>query len=60
MAHRLAPYQTVVTAVVAKRGRLDGIAVLGPQPDRHAEEMGYWQETGQASYPQMEAARGRL
>ena len=60
VAHRLAPYQTVVTAVVANRGRLDGIEVLVQQPDRHAEEMVYLQETGQASYTQMEAARGRL
>jgi len=30
------------------------------QPDRHEEEMAYLQETVQASYTQMEAARGRL
>ena len=58
--HRLAPYQTVVTAVMANRARLDGIEVLVQQPDRHAEEMAYLQETGQDSYAQMEAARGRL
>jgi hypothetical protein len=58
--HRLAPYQTVVTAVVANRDRLDGIEVVVQQPDRHAEEMAYLQETVQASHTQMEAARGRL
>jgi hypothetical protein len=58
--HRLARYQTVVTAVVANRGRLDGIEVVVQQPARHEEEMAYLQETVQASYTQMEAARGRL
>jgi hypothetical protein len=60
VTHRLAPYQTVVTAVVANRARLDGIEVVVQQPDRHAEKMAYLQETVQASYTQMEAARGRL
>jgi len=58
--HRLASYQTVVTAVVAKRGRLDGIEVVVQQPDRHEAEMAYLQETGQARYTQLETARGRL
>jgi hypothetical protein len=58
--HRFAPYQTVVTAVIANRVRLDGIEVVGQQPDRSEEELAYLQETVQASYPQMEAARGRL
>jgi hypothetical protein len=60
VAHRLARYQTVVTAVVANRGRLDGIEVVVQQPDRHAEERAYLPETVQASYTQREAARGRL
>jgi hypothetical protein len=58
--HRLARYQTVVTAVVANRGRLDGIEVVVQQPDRHEEEMASWQATGHARYTQLEAARGRL
>jgi hypothetical protein len=58
--HRLAADQTVVTAVVAKRGRLDGIAVVGQQPDRHAAEMAYVQETGPACYAPLATARGRL
>ena len=58
--HRMVPYQTVVTAVVANRSRLDGIEVQVQQPDRHEEEMAYLHETVQASYAQMEAARGRL
>jgi hypothetical protein len=60
VAHRLARSQTVVTAVVANRGRLDGLEVVVQQPDRHAEEMAYLQETVHASYRQREAARGRL
>jgi hypothetical protein len=58
--HRLAAYQTVVTAVVANRSRLDGIEVVVQQLDRYEEEMAYLQETVQARYAQMEAARGRL
>src|SRR5207253_9534765 len=58
--HRLAPYQTVVTAVIADRARLDGIEVLVQQPNRQEEEMAYLQETVRESYPQMEEARGRV
>ena len=57
---RLVPYQTVVTAVIANRARLDGIEVLVQQPNQQEEELAYWHETVRASYPQMEAARGRL
>ena len=39
--HRLVPYQTVVTAVIANRARLDGIEVLVQQPNRQEEEMAY-------------------
>lgn len=58
--HRLVPYQTVVTAVIANRARFDGIEVVVQQPDRYEEELAYLQETVQASYAQLEAARGRL
>jgi hypothetical protein len=58
--HRLVPYQTVVTAVIANRARLDGIEAVVQAPDRSEEEMAYLKETVQASYAQMEAARGRL
>jgi hypothetical protein len=57
---RLAPYQTVVTAVIANRARLDGIEVLGQPPSRQDEELAYWQETRRASYTQMEDARERV
>ncbi|MBV9482338.1 MAG: hypothetical protein JO249_16540 [Acidobacteria bacterium] len=56
---RMAPYQTIVTAVIANRERLDGLEVIVQQPDRHEEEVAYLQETVQESYAQMEAARGR-
>src|SRR5215813_10972139 len=56
----MAPYQTLVTAVIANRERLDGIEVVVQQPDRHEEEVAYLQETVQESYGQMEAARGRV
>jgi hypothetical protein len=57
---RLAPDQTVVTAVIANRGRLDGIEVLEQQPSRQDEEWAYLQETGRASYTQLEEARERV
>src|SRR5215813_1987326 len=56
----MAPYQTLVTAVIANRERLDGIEVVVQQPDRYEEEIAYLQETAQESYAQMEAARGRV
>jgi hypothetical protein len=58
--HRLVPYQTVVTAVIANRARLDGIEVLVQQPNQQEEELAYLHETMRESYPQMEAARGRM
>jgi len=57
---RMVPYQTVVTAVVASRTRLDGVEVVVQSPDRRAEEEGYLQETVRQSYEQMEEARQRL
>jgi hypothetical protein len=60
VAHRLVPYQTVVTAVMANHARLDGIEVLVQPPNQQDEELAYLQETVRESYPQMEAARGRL
>jgi hypothetical protein len=46
--------------VVANRGRLAGIEVVGQQPDRHDAEMASLPETGQARYTPLETARGRL
>src|SRR4030095_13230816 len=41
VAHRLVPYQTVVTAVMAHRTRLDGIEVLVQRPNQQEEELAY-------------------
>ena len=57
---RLAPYQTVVTAVIANRARLDGLEVLVQQPNRQDEELAYLQETVRDTYLQLEEARGRV
>jgi hypothetical protein len=57
---RLVPYQTVVTAVLANRTRLDGIEVRVQPPNRYEEEMAYLQETVRERYTQMEEARGRV
>jgi hypothetical protein len=58
--HRLAPYQTVVTAVIANRTRLDGLEVMVQQPNQRDEELAYLQETVRDSYTQREEARRRL
>jgi hypothetical protein len=60
VAQRLAPYQTVVTAVIANRARLDGIAVLVQQPKRQDEELAYLQETVRDTYLQLEEVRERV
>ena len=57
---RPARYQTVVTAVIANRERIDGVEVVVQQPNRQDEEVMYLKETVKASYEHMEAARGRL
>jgi hypothetical protein len=57
---RLVPYQTVVTAVIANRARLDGIEVRVQPPNRSEEEMTYVQETVRERYTQREEARGRV
>ena len=57
---RLVPYQTMVTAVLANRARLDGIEVRVPPPNRYEEEMTYVQETVRERYTQMEEAQRRL
>jgi hypothetical protein len=57
---RSARYQTVVTAVLAKRELIDGVAVVVPPPNHQAEEMASWQETVRASYEQMAEARRRV
>ena len=57
---RLVPYQTVVTAVIANRTRIDGVEVVVQPPDQSGEEMAYLQETVRDSYAQMTAARERL
>jgi len=46
---RMAQYQTIVTAVIANRERLDGVEVVVQQPDWHEEEVAYLQETVQES-----------
>jgi hypothetical protein len=57
---RLAPYQTVVTGVIANRERLDGLEVVVQQPAGHEEELAYLKETVRESYEQMDAARTRV
>jgi hypothetical protein len=56
---RLAQYQTIATAVIANRARIDGVAGIVQQPDWYDEEVTYVQETVRESYAQREATRGR-
>jgi len=57
---RPARYQTVVTAVLANRELIEGVAVVVQQPNRQGEEVAYLQETVRASYEQRDEARGRV
>ena len=57
---RMSCYQTVVTAVVANRERLDGVAVEVQYPNYEKEELAYLQMTAQDSYEQMEQVQERL
>ena len=60
VAHRTTLLQTVVTAVVANRERIDGRDVVVQDPlDLHAEEA-YLHEPANTSYEQMTAVRQRL
>ena len=51
---------TVMTAVLATRELIDGVAVVVHQPNHQAEEMAYLQETVRASSAPMDEARGRV
>jgi hypothetical protein len=57
---RLAPSQTVVTAVMATRALIDGREVVLQPPALHEEEEAYLDATAKESSEQMEAGRGRL
>lgn len=53
-------YQTVVTAAVSNRHRVDGLAVEVQFPNYQKEELAYLEMTAQARYEQMEQVRDRL
>lgn len=53
-------YQTVVTAVVANRVIIDGIAIEVQKPSPAQEELAYLNQTAKQSYEQMEQAHQRL
>lgn len=57
---RMGRFQTTVTAVIANRQLIDGIAVQIQEPAVSQEEETYLKATVQASYEQMEQARTRL
>lgn len=58
--HCMSRYQTVVTAVIANRGYIDGLAAEVQRPDYREAERAYLRMSAQASYEQMEQIRQRL
>jgi hypothetical protein len=57
---RMSCYQTVVTAAVCNRERVDGVAIEVQHPNYEAEEWAYLQMTARDSYDQMEQVQERL
>jgi hypothetical protein len=57
---RSAPYQTVMTAVIANRMRLDGIEAIVQSPNWQEEELAYLNASGHERYDPLEGARERL
>ena len=53
-------YQTVVTAAISNRERVDGLAVEVQQPNYEKEELAYLEMTKQENYEQMEQVKERL
>jgi hypothetical protein len=60
VARRLGRFQTVVTAVIANRHLIDGIALQVQEPSVCEEEETYLKATVQGSYEQMGQVRDRL
>jgi hypothetical protein len=60
VAKRTSLFQTVITAVIANRTYVDGIAVEVQAPDFAEAEQEYFRMTQRESYTAMEAARIRL
>lgn len=58
--HRTARFQTVVTAVVSNRERVDGLEVVVQEPSHRQEERAYLKQTVYEAYEEMEAVRTRL
>jgi hypothetical protein len=58
--HCMSRFQTVVTAVLANPGQIDGIAVEVQMPDFSEAERGYLKMTAQPSYEEMEQVMQRL
>lgn len=57
---RMTLLQTLVTAVVSNRQRVDGVETVVQEPSWQKEERDYLEETVQPSYEPMEALRTRL
>jgi hypothetical protein len=58
--HCMSRFQTVITAVVANPGAIDGLAVEVQLPNFTEAERGYLKMSAQPNYEQMEAAMQRL
>ena len=58
--NRMSRYQTVVTAVVANRERLDGLELIVQEPNYQLEELTYLQAKAQENYTSWEQVEQRL
>jgi hypothetical protein len=57
---RMARFQTVVTAVVSNRQRVDGLELVVQEPSPRREELVYLQHTARETYEEMEEAHRTL
>lgn len=53
-------FQTVVTAVISNRERLDGLDTVVQQPSKEKEELAYLAQTTQQTYKEMEKVQERM
>ncbi|MEK6571221.1 MAG: hypothetical protein AABZ61_07620 [Bacteroidota bacterium] len=58
--NRMAQLQTVVTAVISNRQRIDGLEVVVQEPSRRQEELNYLNHTAREAYEEMEEAQTRI
>jgi ABC-type glutathione transport system ATPase component len=53
-------FQTVVTAVISNRERVDGLDIVVQQPSKEKEKLAYLAQTTQQTYKEMEKVQERM